>query len=60
MCAGGPRVYERWTTVRDFVAEGDGWLFVIVDGGASAWDEHRGYYTLSVALSRCEDPGCGC
>lgn len=60
MCAGGPRVYERWTTVRDYIAAEDGWLFVIVDGGASAWDEHRGYYELSVELSRCDDAECGC
>jgi hypothetical protein len=33
---------------------------VIIDGGATAFDEHRGYYNLRVTLSRCADGSCGC
>lgn len=60
LCAGGPAASDGFTTIRTFDAARDGWLFVIVDGGASAFDEHRGYYTLDVRLSRCVVPGCGC
>lgn len=59
-CVGGPNEDETWTAIRDWVAPADGWLFVIVDGGATAWDEHRGYYQLRVSLSRCDAAGCGC
>ena len=56
--------YAVSTTTREYTrtydATSDGWLFVIVDGGASAWNEHRGYYTLTTTLSRCTTPQCGC
>lgn len=45
---------------RTFQANEDGWLFVIVDGGASGFSEHRGYYNLQVTLIGCDQPSCGC
>jgi hypothetical protein len=59
-CAGGPYRTQTYTALRDYVATSDGWLFVIIDGGATAFDEHRGYYNLRVTLSRCADGSCGC
>jgi hypothetical protein len=59
-CYGGPSRGSSFTTLRTYDATADGWLFVAVDGGATAFDEHRGYYTLRVELSRCAAAGCGC
>jgi hypothetical protein len=59
-CYGGPARGSSLTTTRTYDATADGWLFVAVDGGATAFDEHRGYYTLRVELSRCATTGCGC
>lgn len=59
-CWGGPTRSSSTTTIRTFDATEDGWLYVVVDGGATAFDEHRGYYTLDVDLSRCATPDCGC
>jgi hypothetical protein len=59
-CWGGPNEDETWTYTRTFDAPADGWFFGIVDGGASAFDEHRGYYTLDLTLSGCAAASCGC
>lgn len=59
-CWGGPRRFDDTTYARTYDVTEDGWLFVIVDGGASGLDQHRGHYTLQVALSRCDAVGCGC
>jgi hypothetical protein len=60
LCAGGPRRFDSYATTRTYDATADGWLFIIVDGGASGLGEHRGYYNLAVSLSRCEAASCGC
>ena len=59
-CWGGPNEDETFNYTRTYDATSDGWLHIIVDGAASAFDEHRGYYTLGVTLSRCESANCGC
>jgi hypothetical protein len=59
-CWAGPRRFDDFTYMRTYDATTDGWLFVIVDGGASAFDEHRGYYSLDVGLSRCATAACDC
>jgi hypothetical protein len=60
LCAAGPTRTDSYATTRTYDATADGWLFVIVDGGASAYDEHRGYYNLGVSLSRCSGANCSC
>lgn len=59
-CWAGPAAYQTFTTTRSYTATADGWLFIIVDGGASGFDEHRGYYFLEVSLSGCDEADCGC
>lgn len=59
-CWAGPRRFDSTDTTRDHVASADGWLFIIVDGGASGFNEHRGHYTLGVHLTQCDSPTCGC
>jgi hypothetical protein len=51
VCWIGPPGYETWDLLQSHTATADGWVFIVVDGGASGFDEHRGYYTLTVTLS---------
>ena len=60
LCAGGPSRTDTYATTRTYDATTDGWLFVIVDGGATAFDEYRGYYNLAVSLGRCSSANCSC
>jgi hypothetical protein len=59
-CWGGPNEDDTFNYTRTYDATSDGWLHIIVDGAAPAFDEHRGYYTLGVTLSRCASANCGC
>jgi hypothetical protein len=52
--------YDGGTVTVPYYVPDTGWYFLIVDGGASAWDEHKGYYDLTVALSYCDTADCGC
>jgi hypothetical protein len=60
LCAGGPARTDTYATTRTYDATADGWLFVIVDGGAVTFDEYRGYYNLAVSLGRCSSANCSC
>jgi hypothetical protein len=60
LCVGGPRRFDTTSTTRTFTADQDGWLFVIVDSGATAFDEGRGHYRLQLQLRGCTTPNCGC
>ncbi len=59
-CWGGGSRGSIRSETRSYTATQDGWLFIIVDGGASAFDEHRGFYTLAVTLTGCASANCGC
>jgi hypothetical protein len=60
LCAAGPGRTDSYATARTYDATADGWLFVIIDGGATVYDEYRGYYNLTVSLSRCSSANCSC
>jgi len=52
--------YSAGTVTVPFYVANTGWYFLIVDGGASGYEEHKGYYDLSVSLSYCDTADCGC
>jgi hypothetical protein len=59
-CSAGPNYGQTFANIRSYTASEDGWLFIVMDGGSTAFNEDRGYYTLNATLSRCETADCGC
>gem|GEM_PF-6383657 len=45
-----------WT----YKAPADGWYFFVVDGGASGYSEHKGYYDIKFTLTGCSNASCSC
>jgi len=55
---------DRWcrdfvnSSAQNYTAVRDGWIVLVVDGSTAFDDE--GQYTLTVRLTGCAAPGCGC
>lgn len=59
-CWEGPSTGDAQSLSRTFTAPEDGWLRIIVDGGAPVALANRGFYTLTAQLLGCESLDCGC